>query len=59
MSARMTQEEFEKRVAEYTNDSVTVISQYINKRTKVTIKCKVCGYEWEISPCSLMPSTTS
>lgn len=58
MPKRMTQEEFENRVKEYTNDSVIVVSQYINKRTHVKIKCKTCGYEWEISPCSLMPSTT-
>lgn len=54
----MTQEEFEQRVREYTNDTVEVISQYMNKRTHVKIRCKQCGYEWEISPCSLMPSTT-
>ena len=58
MPKRMTQEEFEARVKEYTHDSVEVISPYINKRTHVKIKCKTCGYEWQISPCSLMPSTT-
>lgn len=58
MPSRMTQEEFEQRVAEYTNNSVKVISPYVNKRTKVTIKCKTCGYEWEISPASLTPGIT-
>lgn len=58
MPKRMTQEEFKKRVKEYTHDSIEVISPYINKRTHVKVKCKICGYEWEISPCSLMPSTT-
>lgn len=58
MPKAMTQEEFERRVKKYTNDSVEVISQYINKRTSVAIRCKVCGYEWTISPCSIMPSNT-
>ena len=58
MPKRMSQEEFEQRIKDYTNDSVIVSSEYQNKRTKVKIKCKVCGYEWEISPCSIMPSNT-
>jgi 5-methylcytosine-specific restriction endonuclease McrA len=56
MPKKMSQEEFQQRIKEYTNDSVIVISEYQNKRTKVKIKCKTCGYEWEISPCSIMPS---
>ena len=40
----MTQEEFETRVKEYTNDTVKVVGQYVNKRTKVLVECKVCGY---------------
>ena len=56
MPKRMSQEEFEKRVKEYTQDTVIVISEYINKKTKVKIKCKTCGYEWDISPATLMPS---
>lgn len=59
MSTRMSQEEFEKRIADYTKNTVDVISTYVNKHTKVTIKCKKCGYEWEISPLSIMPSNTT
>ena len=40
MPKRMTQEDFENRVKEYTKDSVKVISPYINKRTKVQVQCK-------------------
>lgn len=58
MASRMSQEEFERRVREYTNDSVSVISPYINKRTMVDIKCKICGYEWKMSPTRIMPSNT-
>ena len=56
MPSRLTQEEFEQRVKDYTNDTVDVIGTYFNKRTKVPIKCKTCGYEWEFSPTSLMPN---
>lgn len=35
MPRKMTQEEFEERVKNYTQDSVKVISPYINKRTHV------------------------
>ena len=58
MGKALTQQEFEERVKQYTNDTVKVISKYINRRTKVTIQCKTCGYTWEISPQSLCPNTT-
>ena len=59
MPARMTQQEFEQRVKVYTNDTVDVIGTYFNKKTKVLIKCKTCGYEWDFSPSSLMPSSAN
>lgn len=59
MPKKISQEEFEARVKKYTNDSIEVISPYINKRTKVTVKCKTCGAEWEMSPTSFMPSSTN
>ena len=58
MPKKMTQEEFEARVKQYTEDSVEVVSEYVNKNTKVKIKCKKCGFIWEISPLSFMPSST-
>ena len=57
MPKKLTQSEFEERVKKYTNDTVEVVSPYINKRTKVIIKCKTCGYEWEISPNTFEPSS--
>lgn len=56
MGKALSQEEFLSRVKNYTNDSVNLITPYINKRTKVTIECKKCHYQWEISPASLCPS---
>ena len=43
MPKRLTQEEFEQRVKDYTNDTFEVIGSYVNKRTPVKIKCKTCG----------------
>lgn len=45
MAKKLTNEEFKKRLDEYTNDSVELLTEYVNKRTKVLIKCKKCGYE--------------
>ena len=56
MPKRMTQEEFCLRVKEYTNDTFEVISEYVNKRTHVQIKCKKCGYIWSFSPTTLTPN---
>lgn len=58
MPAKITQEEFKRRVKNYTNDTVEVISPYTNRRNSVIIKCKKCGYEWSYSAASLMPNNT-
>lgn len=47
---RITQEEFEKRVKELSNDEIIVLGEYQNNRTKVKFKHKVCGTEWETVP---------
>ena len=57
MGKKLTQEEFEQRVKDYTSDTVKVISPYINKKTHVKIQCKTCGYIWEITPQSMSPSS--
>lgn len=56
MPKRLTQEEFEQRVKDYTNDTFEVIGSYVNKRTPVKIKCKTCGKEQTISPSTLTPN---
>ena len=58
MPKKITQQEFVNRVKEYTQDTVEVIGTYVNKRTPVTIKCKICGHKWNISPASFCPSAT-
>lgn len=57
MGKSLSQEEFKKRFDNYTKDTVSLLSSYVNKRTKVKIKCNICGHEWEISPMSIMYHT--
>lgn len=46
----LTQEEFQKRIKEYTNDSVKLITPYMNRTTKVTLECNTCHHQWLFSP---------
>lgn len=57
MPKKISNEEFIERLKEFTEDSVILESKYINKRTKVNIRCKKCGNVWEISPASLYAKT--
>ena len=36
------------------NPQITVVGNYVNARTKVECKCKVCGFEWSASPNNLL-----
>lgn len=54
MGKSLSQDEFQKRFNDYTKGKVTLLSSYVNKKTKVKIKCNTCGYEWEISPVSIL-----
>lgn len=56
MSERISQEEFKERVKQYTKDTVDVISEYKGKRFNIALKCKTCGYVWECSASTFMPS---
>lgn len=58
MPRRLTQEEFQERVNQYTNNAIKVISPYINKHTKITVECNTCHSQWIVSPVSFLPSAT-
>lgn len=32
------------------NDNIVVLGEYVNSRMPILHKCKICGYEWDISP---------
>ena len=50
---RKTHEQFIKEIKEC-NPTIEIIGQYINNRTKVQCKCKICGETWEASPKHLL-----
>ena len=54
MGKKLTQEEVEKRIAEYFEQDVTLISKYISKRDKVELKCNDCGYVWSTTASSVL-----
>ena len=41
---KLTQEYVYQKIKE---KEITLISKYKNTRTKVSVKCDVCGYEWD------------
>lgn len=53
MSRRKTHEEFMAEMA-VKNTKVTVLGKYVNRNTKVLVKCNACGYEWEKNPNDLL-----
>lgn len=46
---KLSQEEFLHRVYA-TNPNIDVLSSYVNAKTKIHCKCKICGYIWEAFP---------
>ena len=45
-----TQEEFEQEVKEITNNNYSVVGEYINTKTKITLKHNSCGTLFDIAP---------
>ena len=53
MPRRKTHEEFMAEMA-VKNTKVTVLGTYVNKDTKVLVRCNTCGYEWMANPGDLL-----
>lgn len=49
---KRTTESFIEEMAEI-NPNITILGEYINARTHISCKCKVCGNEWNAVPYSL------
>lgn len=46
---KLSQKEYEKRVYFKHGNDIKVLGGYVNRRTKILVKCK-CGYEWKTNP---------
>ena len=46
---KKTNEQFEKEF-NYINKDIYLLSEYKTTKDKIKVKCKKCGYEWEMSP---------
>lgn len=53
MPRRKTNEEFMTEMA-VKNTKVTVIGTYVNKSTKILVRCNKCNREWMGNPCDLL-----
>lgn len=51
---RKTQEEFVNEINNLYNNEYTILGKYINSGTKILVRHKKCGYEWETYPNHLL-----
>lgn len=47
MSNKLSQEEIQKRIADTFEQNVELISEYINKRSPILLRCNDCNHTWE------------
>lgn len=53
--ARLTHNEFLERFNEIENsDNILLMSEYETSKTLMSLRCKICGHEWEMIPSSLL-----
>ena len=50
---KLTHEEFVDRMKEINSD-IEILGEYVNNKTKIKVRCKVDGYEWEATPNNLL-----
>lgn len=53
MPRRLTHEQFIERLQQI-NPNIEILGTYINSKTKIKCKCKICRHEWETIPSSLL-----
>ena len=46
---KKTTEDFINELKEVNND-IEVLGEYVSNKTKIKVKCKIDGYEWEVTP---------
>lgn len=53
MSHKLTNEECLKRIQKVHGDSITVLSDYVDNKTKIHCRCNICQREWWAAPNNL------
>ena len=52
---KLTTTEFVSRAKQIHGDKIDFsMVKYKNNKTKVNLKCDICGYEWNVCPCSIL-----
>lgn len=54
MSKTKTNDEFLREFIECGNEKVEILSDYVNAKTKILVRCKKCGLEWNVDPRSIL-----
>ena len=57
MVRKLTQEEVQERITKNFVQNVVLISEYINKRSPVKLRCTDCGHEWTTSARNIILDT--
>ena len=52
-NASKTTEEFKQEMKEINSD-IEILGEYVNSRTKIKVRCKIDGYEWQATPNGLL-----
>ena len=48
--SNISQKEFQERLTAKCHQSISLVGEYINKRSKVTVQCNECGHIWSFIP---------
>lgn len=50
---KKTHEQYASEIA-ITNPTIDVVGEYVDAKTKILHKCKICGYKWEAIPYNIL-----
>ena len=56
MGRTLTHEEFLERfyVKNKNADNIEILGEYVSSKSKIKVRCKIDGYEWEATPNNLL-----
>ena len=51
---KLTREDIQKKLTENFDQDVVLVGEYVNRRTRMLLRCNDCGHEWEALPPSVL-----